>query len=55
MDRKTYYDDLGKQLRMKKAETLTQSVLKDRFKKSKLDDEDYIHDFRDNNGTNSIS
>ena len=50
MDRKIYYEDLGKQLRMKKVETMTQHVLKERFRKSMLDDQDYIDDFDDRKG-----
>ena len=51
VDRKTYYEELGKKLRMKRTETLTESVLKERFKKSMLDDKDFIDDFKENRRT----
>ena len=50
-NRKAYYEDLKKNMRMKKAETFTQSALKERFKKSMLNDANFIDDFenRSNN------
>ena len=35
-DRRQYYEDLGKQMKLKRAETLTENALKECFKKSKL-------------------
>lgn len=41
-DRKNFYEGLAKKMKMKKAETLTESILKECFKKSRLDDDDYL-------------
>lgn len=37
LDRKQYYEELGKQVKLKKAESLTENILKECFRKSKLD------------------
>lgn len=49
-DRKLYYSQLQKQVKIKKAETMAPSKLKDCFKKSMLDDEDYICILEDRQG-----
>lgn len=43
-DRRLFYENLTKKMKMKKAETLTESVLKECFKKSRLDNDDFVHD-----------